>query len=98
MTPEGKVKKLVRELLHKHDVYYFMPVQQGMGSPSLDFLCCHRGRFFAIETKGSNTSMTLRQRATAEAMENAGAAVFLVTPIMGYGVLQKWLEMVDAAY
>jgi hypothetical protein len=50
MTPEGKVKARVKRALAAlpGKVYSFMPVQTGYGAPTLDFLICYRGRFFAI--------------------------------------------------
>jgi hypothetical protein len=30
-TPEGRVKAAVKKLLTKHGVYFYMPVQNGMG-------------------------------------------------------------------
>lgn len=78
MTPEGKVKERVKKILRKHGVYYYMPVSNGMGAPSLDFICCAKGRFLAIETKAANKGMTHRQMLTAKDMARAGAMVFLV--------------------
>jgi len=65
MTPEGRVKHGVKKALTQIDsVYYFMPVQNGMGRVGIpDFVCCVPvtitpemvgatiGRFVAIETK-----------------------------------------------
>ena len=51
MTPEGKLKDQVKKYLDSLGAYYFMPVQMGYGSTAVDFLCCVKGRFVAIETK-----------------------------------------------
>lgn len=79
MTPEGRVKAKVKrrldELLQR---YRFMPVQNGMGSPALDFYCCIHSRFVAIETKAPGKKMTDRQRHTASEIEAAGGLVFEV--------------------
>jgi hypothetical protein len=80
MTPEGKVKATVRAKLKDAGAYLFMPVQNGMGAPSLDFIGCHRGRFFGIETKAGKGKVTPRQCHTASLMARAGAAVFLLHP------------------
>lgn len=77
-TPEGEVKKQVKALLEKVGAYYFMPVQGGYGAPGLDFHCVVNGRAFFIETKAPGKKMTPRQRATAQKMTAAGAAVFVV--------------------
>jgi hypothetical protein len=44
-TPEGRVKRRVSQILKRAEkCYYFMPVQTGYGSPTLDYLGCSRGR------------------------------------------------------
>lgn len=79
MTPEGRVKeKVKRALANVRMVYRFMPVQNGMGSPALDFYCCARGIFVAIETKVPGKKLTERQHTTATQIANAGGAVFVI--------------------
>ena len=51
-TPEGRVKDAVKRVLKERGIWFFMPVQNGMGMVGIpDFICCHAGRFLAIETK-----------------------------------------------
>ena len=51
-TPEGKLKKAVKKELKKRGIWYFMPMQNGMGVVGIpDFVCCDAGWFLAIETK-----------------------------------------------
>lgn len=78
MTPEGKVKALVKRALKTHGVYWHCPVQNGMGAPSLDFICCVEGQYVAIETKAPGGKMTPRQQKTAEAICLSGGRVFVV--------------------
>lgn len=83
MTPEGKVKNLVRKGLEKLTtdhflVYRFMPVQNGMGSPGLDFYCSINGQFVAIETKVPGKKLTPRQLETASQIVASGACVFVI--------------------
>lgn len=78
MTPEGKVKEKVKKVLIEFGAYFHMPVQNGMGKPSLDFVCCHKGRFLAIETKTEKGKLTLRQQATIDEMQKAGAIVLVI--------------------
>lgn len=78
MTPEGKVKETVRTMLKKHHAYWHSPVQNGMGRPSLDFICCLRGRYFAVETKAPGNYLTQRQQLTKKEIEDAGGRVFVV--------------------
>ena len=79
MTPEGKIKAKVRKKLNAlSHRYIFMPVQNGMGAPSLDYLCCVDGLFVAIETKAPGGKMTPRQEQTAKAIRDANGLVFMV--------------------
>lgn len=80
MTPEGRIKARVKRALatlNKH-CYRFMPVQNGMGAPSLDFLNCIYGKFVGIETKAPGKRLTPRQEITAGAIRDAGGLVFVI--------------------
>lgn len=65
LTPEGKVKDKVKAILKRRGVWYCMPRGQTFGRAGVpDFLCCHKGRFIAIETKagrGKATPLQLRE-------------------------------------
>ena len=65
LTPEGKVKARVKEILKRRGVWYCMPRGQTFGRAGIpDFLCCHKGRFIAVETKagrGKATPLQLRE-------------------------------------
>ncbi len=79
MTPEGKIKAKLRKRLDAlTNCYVFMPVQQGLGASTLDYLCCINGRFVAIETKAPGKKMTPRQVAVTHNILDAGGDVFLV--------------------
>jgi hypothetical protein len=80
MTPEGRVKAKVTKALKSlgTDVWRFMPVQSGYGTPALDYLLCIRGRFVAIETKAPGNKLTPQQEGTKAAMEAAGGIVLVV--------------------
>ena len=80
MTPEGKVKAAVDKILKRYApyVHYCKPVQNGMGSPTLDYLGCAGGKFFAIETKAPGKPPTARQEITIAAIQAAGGAVFVI--------------------
>ena len=65
LTPEGKVKAAVRKVLKENNVWFFQPMQNGMGVVGIpDFVCCHKGIFLAIETKapGKLANVTPNQR------------------------------------
>ena len=80
MTPEGRVKAKVKRAMVQFGpmVYQFMPVQNGMGAPGLDWFNCVNGRFIAIETKAPGGKLTARQLLTKQAIEKAGGLVFVV--------------------
>ena len=78
MTPEGKVKQAIVKSLKEVGAYYFMPVQNGMGAPSLDFLVCHGGKFIGIEAKAPGKKPTPRQELTMRAMQESQGIVFVV--------------------
>ena len=65
MTPEGKVKKQVKEYLKSIDAWYYMPVSNGMGRVGCpDILVCYKGLFMAFETKapGKIKNVTANQQ------------------------------------
>lgn len=78
MTPEGRVKFQVKSVLLGRRVYYHMPVQNGMGAPTLDFTGCHKGFYYAVETKAPGKDATPRQRNTMIKMIASGASIFLI--------------------
>ena len=80
-TPEGKVKDAIKKELARAGAYYFMPVQNGMGKPSVDFLVCSRGRFIAIEAKAPGRSPTPRQLLTLEEIKESGGATVVIDSV-----------------
>ena len=94
MTPEGKVKEKVKKLLREYDVYWHMPVQNGMGAPSLDFVCCIYGKYFTVETKAGNGRPTPRQENTISQIQRAGGRCFVVNEETGMETLETWLKEV----
>ncbi len=97
-TPEAAVKIKVRKLLNECGAYYFSPVQVGFGARTLDFLGCHSGRFFSIETKAPGKKMTEQQLSIADRMLRSGARVFEISGDLGE--LEAWLraEMQDCVF
>ncbi len=92
MTPEGRVKKKVNELLKASGVWYFTPVSNGMGTHGIpDKICCvpvkvtakmvgrQLGLFLAIETKrDATTTPTKRQEMQLKSIRDAGGMAILV--------------------
>lgn len=79
MTPEGEVKKQLKELLDTYEkIYIFNPVPSGYGKSSLDTLLCFRGQFIAVEAKAPRKQPTPRQRFVTREILAAGGKVFRV--------------------
>jgi hypothetical protein len=78
MTPEGKVKKRVKDVLKEHGAYWFMPVQSGYGAATVDFLVCANGFFVGIETKAGRGEATQRQLITMEQIHQAGGVTLVI--------------------
>jgi len=80
MTPEGKIKKKVKDLLRKYDVWYFLPGNNGFGKSGIpDFVAIADGQFIGIECKADTTKQpTELQRICGEAIVRAGGLWFLV--------------------
>ena len=95
MTPEGLVKKKVSELLTQHGstIYQHMPVPGGFGGTTLDYVGCHMGRFFAIETKAPGKKPTPRQNVIIAMIQRAGGKAFVIdnVPSPGFTDLTLWL-------
>lgn len=89
MTPEGKIKAAVKAVLKTYGAYWHCPVQNGMGAPSLDFICCFRGKYFAVETKSPGKRPTPRQEITISEIEKAGGKVFVIDG--DCSELEEWL-------
>ena len=90
-----RVKKLFKEV--GEELYYHMPVMNGMGAPTLDFICCWQGRYFAVETKDKSKDLTLRQCITRDNMIKAGGVVFRVRNAEELELLRAWLGVVNPA-
>jgi hypothetical protein len=83
-TPEGKVKNAVRALLKQEGIWFYQPVQNGMGVVGIpDFICCHHGRFLAIETKapGKRNNLTPNQRRVLDQIAKHGGDSIVVDNI-----------------
>jgi hypothetical protein len=93
VTPEGKVKAMVKRLLEKHDAYWFCPVQNGMGAPGLDFMHIQIAGVpvFAIETKAPGEKPTVRQERTIKKIRAAGGTVFVIDG--DTQELEQWLQI-----
>ena len=92
MTPERKVKLLVRKVLDELGAYYVMPVTGGYGnSGAPDFLVCLRGRFIGIECKAGKGRTTALQEKNLSQITQAGG-IALVINEENVGVLTSLLQ------
>ena len=81
MTPEGEVKKQVKEFLDEIGAWYYMPVPMGYGRTGIkDFLGIRNGRGFGIETKSLRKDLKAHQVRETEYMCANGAVVFDFSP------------------
>lgn len=94
-TPEGRIKKHVKELLTQYTpIYTNWPVPSGYGEPMLDCVGCYGGQFFMIETKFDD-ELTPRQNLTREQVVEAGGRVFVIDGTAGDPTAwEGWLELV----
>lgn len=79
MTPEGKVKKQIKQILEELDVWLFMPPANGYGRAGIpDFVGCLKGRFIAIEAKAGKGKTTALQDREIQRIKDAGGFVLIV--------------------
>lgn len=95
MTPEGRVKAKVRQLLSSYQgLYQHWPVPGGYGRSTIDVLGCYRGRFFGVEAKAAGKKPTLRQEKMLEDMQLAMGRTFVIAGVdsPAFGELRAWLD------
>ena len=79
MTPEGRVKKRVKEILSDLNAYAVMPVTGGYGgSGAPDFIICIAGLFYGIECKANGGKPTALQLKHHDDIRKAGGIAFVV--------------------
>lgn len=84
MTPEGKVKKKVKEYLKEIGAWYYMPVSNGMGRVGCpDILVCYKGLFMAFETKapGKIKNVTPNQQREIDDIQRANGLAHVVDDV-----------------
>lgn len=97
-TPEGRVKRKIKELLKLHKAYFTMPVMTGMATNgTADFAVCHRGRYAAVEAKaGKGVPSELQWVRLQEVMASGGSA--MVINENNLSVLEQWLTLVSTIH
>jgi hypothetical protein len=96
MTPEGRIKEKIKRMFKRYgsDVKYHMPVQNGMGEPTLDFTAAVRGFMFVIETKAPGKKPTVRQAKTLDEYARAGAFCFVVDSDEGVALVEEYIKLI----
>lgn len=95
-TPENKVKNAVKKELKARGIWYYMPVQNGMGVVGIpDIIGCWNGWFVGIETKapGKLTNVTPNQQARLNEIEKAGGLALVIDNV---DVLVQILDGIEA--
>ena len=92
MTPEGKVKARVKEILKHKGAWWCMPVGGGYGRAGIpDLLVCYKGKFLAIETKAGRGKTTALQDLCMEQITAAGGRCVVINE-NNLTELADWLE------
>ena len=79
MTPEGKVKKRVKDILKELGCYYTMPVTGGYGNSGVpDFIICKGGLFYGIECKANGGQPTALQLKHLDDIRKAGGIALVI--------------------
>ena len=92
MTPEGKVKKKIKEYLVTTGAWYYMPVSNGMGRVGCpDILVCYKGYFLAFEVKspGKIANTTANQDREIAGLNNAKGVAIVVDSV------EQVMEVID---
>lgn len=82
--PEAAVKAAVKALLRSMGIWFYMPVQNGMGVVGIpDFICCWAGTFLAIETKapGKGRTVTANQQARITEIRAAQGVALVIDDV-----------------
>ena len=94
MTPEGRIKAKINKVLAQWEgVYKFMPVQQGLGATTLDYLICVNSHFLGIEAIAPGKKPTPRQLLTIQKIRDAGGTAFVIDGDLGLFELHAFMNM-----
>lgn len=79
-------------------LYAHWPVQNGMGSPTLDCIMCYYGRYIGVETKAPGKKPTPRQEATMQQMRDAGGITMVIENAADVENLRGALKLIKWTY
>lgn len=93
LTPEGKVKRKVVEVLKKHELWYFFPANNGFGKSGIpDIIAIVDGHFVGIEVKSATGKPTELQKICGRQIEEAGGTWLVVSNDVTLEVLDAVIE------
>jgi len=93
LTPEGKIKRKVVEVLKKHDVWYFFPANNGFGKSGIpDIIAIVDGHFVGVEVKSATGKPTELQKICGKQIEKAGGTWMVVSDDVTLEVLNAVIE------
>lgn len=93
MTPEGKVKRKVVEVLKKHEVWYFFPANNGFGKSGIpDIIAIVDGHFVGVEVKSATGKPTELQKICGKQIEAAGGTWLVVSDDVTLEVLDAVIQ------
>jgi Holliday junction resolvase len=93
LTPEGKVKRKVVEILKKHEVWYFFPANNGFGKSGIpDIIAIVDGHFVGIEVKSATGKPTELQKICGRQIEEAGGTWLVVSNDVTLEVLDAVIQ------
>ena len=79
MTPEGIVKKKIKDILQAKGAYFTMPIGTGYGSAGVpDFVICYKGRFIGVEAKANGNKPTALQEKHMSAIRGQGGFTLVI--------------------
>lgn len=84
LTPEGRVKRDVKEYLAGRGMWWTMPMGTGFGKSGVpDFLVCAHGKFVAIEVKapGRLKNTTAMQKLQIAAINASGGVAVVIDDV-----------------
>jgi hypothetical protein len=94
LTPEGKVKRMVKAVLDKYHVWHFMPASNGFGRAGIpDIIAIVDGGFVGIEVKADKTKKpTALQVRCGKEIQAAGGRWFLVFDEDSCAELERFIQ------
>lgn len=79
MTPEARVKTVVKRTLDEMGIYHFSPFMAGMGRAGVpDIIACYDGHFIAFECKAGKNKPTALQEREMDAIRRAKGLAFVI--------------------